>query len=150
MRVDEVSPDGRTWAVTFPPTDAGQQYGCVGLYDPAARRVTARTCETAQLRFSPDGRHLVGGFFDNGSARAVQVLDDRLDVVRTYDPGPAVVSRVGWTDAGRVLAATADAAGSAAAWSLVTVAVDGGDPVVEEGPVDGRSPEQLSEFVLSE
>jgi hypothetical protein len=155
LRVDDVSADGRSWAVTFPPSGGDQQHGCVGLYDPATRRVTARTCGSANLRFAPDGRTLVGGFFENGAAAEVQLLDRRLRVVRTYRPADAVVSRVGWSAAGHVLAATATqaaAAGPAApyAWSLVSVPVDAGDPVVVEGPVDGGDPEQLSEYLFSD
>jgi len=86
------------------------------------------------------------------------VLDRQLHVVRTYRPRDALVSRAGWSDAGHLLVATATLAGHGATptWSLVSVPVDagdegdGGDAVVEQGPVPGRDPELLPEFLLSE
>ena len=52
-----------------------------GLYDVAGATVTAVSCKTSSLQFSPDGEHLVGGFYENNMASAVTVLD--LDLGRS-------------------------------------------------------------------
>lgn len=145
-RITGISPDGTRWAVQYA-DDADPQYGCAGVYDPEAARMVARSCETANLAFSPDGEHLLGGFFENNMAGEVAILDLDLDVVGTYDPGPEVVSRVAWADPSHLVAATAGLADSR--WSLVRVGLDGSEVGVVEGPVPGRNPEIATEFLLS-
>lgn len=147
FRVTDVSPDGGTWAVDLPPA-AGEQFGCVGLYDVASAEVTARSCATSGLRFSADGEHLVGSRGDNNMSGTVTVVDRDLRTVLTYDPARQVVSRFGWADATHLLAATADVDGSR--WALLEVPIDGGEPTVVDGPAPGRSPERVAEYLLSD
>lgn len=146
LRVTDVSPDGETWAVTFPPA-ADEQYGCAGLYDTAAGEVTARSCEASGLQFSPDGQHLLSGFYENNMAGEVTMLDRDLEVVGTVDPSPEVVSRAAWADDTHVLAVLAGLEDSR--WSLVRVPLGGGDPETIAGPVRGGNPETLSEYLPS-
>jgi hypothetical protein len=147
LRVEDVSPAGDLWAVSFPPGD-GEQYGCSGLYAPSTDRVVARSCKVWGLKFSPDGEHLLSGFYENNMASEVTVVDRDLRMVGTFDPAPEVISRAGWADAAHVLAAVAGLADNR--WSLVRVGLDGGDPEVVAGPDDGRNPETVNEFLPSE
>jgi hypothetical protein len=147
LRITDVSPDGGTWAVVFPPAE-GRQYGCVGLYEPAADEVTARSCNASALEFSPDGRHLLSGYYENNMAGSVSVLDRELRVVRDIDPGRRVISRAAWSDANHVLAVVAGLDDNR--WSLVRYSLDGGDPETVAGPVAGRNPEILTEYLPSE
>lgn len=147
MRVTDVSPDGETWAVAFPPPE-GEQYPCVGLYEPATDEVTARSCTVGGLGFSPDGRHLLSGFYENNMAGTVSVLDRELRVVRTVDPGEMVISRAAWADDSHVLAVLAGLEDHR--WTLVRYPLDGGDPETVAGPVRGGNPEILSEYLPSE
>jgi len=55
FRVEDVSPDGGLWAVTFVPTADHEQYGCFGLYDPEAGTITQRACDAAPLGCAPVG-----------------------------------------------------------------------------------------------
>ncbi len=147
LRVTDVSPDGETWAVSFPPAEDGQ-YGCGGLYDPATDQVTARSCDASGLEFSPDGRHLLSGVYENNMAGEVTVLDRDLEVVSRVSPSPQVVSRAAWADDTHVLAALVGLEDNR--WSLVRVPLDGGDPETVAGPVRGGNPEMLSEYLPSE
>jgi hypothetical protein len=147
LRVSDVSPDERTWAVAFPP-HREQQYGCAGLYDVASATVTARTCATANLRFSPDGEHLVGGYFENNMASEVTVLDRRLRPVLTYAPAQRVVVRVTWADATHLLAAVVGLADQR--WSLERVDIGDGTSTTLAGPAAGGNPEITSAYLFSE
>jgi hypothetical protein len=147
MRVTDVSADGDLWAVQYA-DDADPQYGCSGLYDPQASELVARSCDTSGLRFSPDGQHLLGMRGDNNMAGSADVFDLDLEPVASYSPDPAVVSRAAWADGDHVLVATADWHDNT--WSLVRVGLDGGDPKVLDGPRDGRNPEMVAEYLLSE
>lgn len=145
FRVSDVSVDGETWAVAFPPGE-NQQFGCSGLYDVASGMVTARTCDTSGLRFAPDGQHLEGSRGDNNMAGEVTVLDRDLAPVLTYSPGPQVVSRSGWADPETLLVSISDVEGR---WSLVRVPIDGSAPTTVVGPVQGGNPEIETEFLPS-
>lgn len=147
LRVTAVSPDGRTWAVGFPAASE-QQYGCVGLYDVASAAVTARTCATSNLRFAPDGEHLVGGFFENNMARRVTVLDTRLRPVSTYAPANRAVVRVAWADPTHLLAAVAGVDDQR--WSLERVDIGDGSATTLEGPVAGGNPEITSDYMFGD
>jgi hypothetical protein len=147
MRVTDVSADSDTWAVAFIP-EADQQFGCSGLYDPATDEVTARSCAASGLQFSPDGQHLLSARGDNNMAGSVEVLDRELKVVREIDPGQRVVSRFGWADSSHVLAATVGLDDQQ--WSLERWSLDDAAPEVVAGPVAGRNPEIMSEFLTSE
>jgi hypothetical protein len=147
MRVDDVSPDGSLWAVSYP-DDADPQFGCSGLYDPDADRLVAKNCATSGLRFAPGGEHLLGMRGDNNMAGSVEVFDLDLEQVGSFSPDPAVVSRAAWADADHLVVTTADWHDNQ--WSLVRVAVDGTDPQVLEGPDTGGNPETEVEYLLSE
>jgi len=147
LRVTDVSPDGDTWAVAFPPPQ-GEQYPCVGLYDPADDKVTARSCTAGGLEFSPDGRHLLSGRYENNMAGEVMVLDRALEVVRKVNPAPQVVSRAAWGDTTHVLAVLAGVDDNQ--WTLVRYPLDGGEPETVAGPVRGGNPEMMSEYLPSE
>ena len=147
LRVTDVSPDGETWAVTFPPAK-DEQYGCVGLYDPARDEVTARSCQASGLEFSPDGRHLLSGFYENNMASRVTMLDRDLEVVGEVSASPRVVSRAAWADDTHVLAVLAGLEDNR--WSLVRYSLGGGAPETVDGPVHGGNPEMLSEYLPSE
>lgn len=143
--VDDVSPDGGTWAVAFP-AGKNEQFGCSGLYDVASDSVTARTCETSALRFAPDGQHLEGARGDNNMAGELSVLDLDLAPLLTYSPDPEVVSRSAWADPETLLVSISSFAGQ---WSLVRVPIDGSAPTTVLGPVPGGNPELETEFLPS-
>ena len=149
FRVLDVSPDGGLWAVSFVP-DADHQYGCGGLYDPATDEVVQRSCDVNPVAFSPDGEHLLSGYFENNMTGDVTVVDLDLRPVATFDPagGSAVVSRAAWADADNLLAAVSDWRTSS--WSLERAGLDGGDPKVLAGPDTGGNPETVVEYLLSE
>lgn len=146
LRVHDVSPDGSLWAVQYA-DDADPQYGCAGLYDPVRREMVARSCDTFLLGFSPDGQHLLGGFFENNMAGDVTAYDLDLAEVATFvarDGG--IVAAAAWADPTHVLVAGADL--SANTWELTRVSLDGAGTIVE--PVQpGRSPEIVDEFLFS-
>ncbi|MEP9361945.1 hypothetical protein ABLE68_03195 [Nocardioides sp. CN2-186] len=156
LRVQDVSPDGDLWAVSYAaPEDP--QFGCSGLYDPGAQTMVARSCDTSGLRFSPDGQHLLGMRGDNNMYGEVSTFDLDLEQVGTFTPTgkTAVVSRAGWADATHLLVGVTDwklglADVDTNPWSLVRVGLGGEDPevVTPEGP--GRNPEFVAEFVVSE
>lgn len=148
LRVTDISPDGTTWAVKYA-DDSDPQFGCSGLYDPAADRIIARNCDTALLAFSPDGEHLTGALGDGGTWSSVEIFDHSLHLVRTYDPGhEQVISGWAWGDGGHVLAVVAGLQDHQ--WSLIRFGVDGGDPEVVAGPYHGRNPEGFKEFIPSD
>ena len=144
-----MSPDGRLWAVSFPPPE-GDQFGCSGIYDVETGQVLARNCDTSGLRFAPDGKHLIGMRGDNAMFGQVEVYDEELDQVMVYDPrGGRVVKAASWSDASHLLVVIADL-DSQPEWSLLRVPIDGGDPETVVGPVDGPNPESSSAFWLSD
>lgn len=146
--VTDVSPDGATWAVTFPPASEDEQYGCVGLYDVASRTVTARSCETSNLAFSPDGRHLTGARGDGGPYYAeVSVLDLDLEVVGTIEHPAGFVSDWGWEDPEHLLVSGSDIDG--AAWTLIRVDLDGTVTDTLDGPAAGELPENAQEYLIT-
>lgn len=147
FRVTDVSPDGRTWAVAFPPAGE-EQYGCAGLYDVASAAVVGRTCRVPSLEFSPDGRRVLGAAFENNMTERVTVLDRDLEPVRVYAPAGRVVVRVAWSDPTHLLASVADLDGRR--WSLEEVSVDDGSAVTVDGPAPGGNPEIFSEYAFSE
>lgn len=149
LRVTDVNREGDLWAVEYA-DESDPQFGCAGLYDPQAEQLVARNCDTAALQFSPDGKHLLGGFFDNNMAGAVSTYDLDLEQVGVVDPDgeSGVVSRAGWADAGHLLVSVSD--WQTGTWSLVRFGIDGGDRqvVVPERP--GRNPEMVTEFMLGD
>ncbi|ANH36799.1 hypothetical protein I601_0346 [Nocardioides dokdonensis FR1436] len=145
--VSDVSRDGGTWAVAFRP-GRNEQFGCSGLYDVASDAVVARTCETSNLEFAPDGQHLLGTRGDNNMDGRVTVLDRDLTTVLTYQGvRDMVVSRSAWADAEALLLAVVGFEDQQ--WSLLRVPIDGSDPTTVMGPVDGGNPELESEFLPS-
>ena len=73
------SPDNRILGVGYNGLprgcdDADPQYGCSGLYDPAAATMVARSCETSNLQFAPDGQHLLGMRGDNNMYGSADVF----------------------------------------------------------------------------
>jgi hypothetical protein len=150
LRVAAVSPDGERWAVTFPAGES-EQFGCSGLYDPAAGDVVARNCDTTLWSYSPDGVHLTGARGDNTMWGSVEVLDEDLDVVLSYEPGAGqVVKDWGWADAEHLLVVVVGLDGESPDWSLLRVPIDGGDPEVVAGPVPGPNAEMPSLFIVSD
>ncbi|GAB3199694.1 hypothetical protein GCM10027062_17060 [Nocardioides hungaricus] len=149
FRVTDVSPDGALWAVQYADR-ANEQYGCAGLYDPAAAEMVARSCETAGLRFSPDGKHLLGGFFENNMAGAVSVYDLDLEQVGTFRPAGRtnVVAAASWADAEHLLVAEVDY--ETFEWTLAQVGLDGNGREVVVPTRTGDGPESVDEFLLSE
>ena len=149
LRVAAVSPDGTRWAVTYA-SDEDPQFGCSGIYDPTAEEMLARSCDATVWSFSPDGRRLVSARGDNQMWSSVEVLDETLDVVLSYEPADGqVVKGWGWDDADHLLVEVASL-GAAAQWSVVRVPVDGSEPEVVQGPVPGPDAESASVFVISE
>lgn len=147
-RVTDVSPDGRLWALSFIPR-ANQQYGCVGLFDLHTFTVVARSCDVSGLTFSPDGKHLLGGYYENNMIGDVTVVDLDLQPVGSVatDRG-SVVSRMAWADPDHLLVGVAGLEDGR--WSLQRFELDGRDPETVEGPVDGGNPEQVAEYQFSE
>jgi hypothetical protein len=110
----------------------------------------ARDCSAYSLTFAPDGEHVLSGYGENNMVGNVRVLDLNLRPVLEFDPpGRSVVaSRVAWADADNLLVAVSD--WQHPTWTLERVSLDGGDPKVLDGPVDGRNPETVAEYLLSE
>lgn len=150
FRVLDVSPDGTLWAVAFIPTVEHEQYGCSGLYDPATDEMRARSCAVSGLRFAPDGQHVLSLRGDNNMYAEAATYDLDLRPVGTYAPPgrSTVVSRAAWADPTHLLVAVTDWRTSE--WSLVRVGNDGSQLQTLEGPIAGRNPESVAEFVLSE
>lgn len=148
FRVKDVSPDGTRWAVDHADY-RDPQFGCSGVYDVAADAVVARTCETADLRFAPDGQHLLGQLGDNNAYQGVDVVDARLEAVLRHEPtGGAVVSRAAWSDAGHLLVSSVALDGDV--WTLSRVAIDGSTTEVLDGPAAGGPPELETAYLFSE
>jgi len=147
MRVTDVSPDGKLWAVNLE-RSPDEQFPCVGLYDPAQGAVVARTCTTFDLTFSPDGRHVMGWLGDGNTLSHVTVLDLQLEEVTTITRPGKILSTVGWADAGHawVVSAEIDSTG----WLLEREAIDGSGTEQVTGPVDGPVAETGSAFELSD
>lgn len=140
LQVEDASPQGILWAVSYA-DDADPQFGCAGLYDPASGALVAESCDTASLRFSPDGQHLTGALGDNGSWGSVEVFDTELREVLSFDPpGRQVVTDWAWVDAETLRVVVVDTSGDPQ-WSVVLVPIDGGPTTVETGPTPGEFPE---------
>jgi hypothetical protein len=150
LRVASVSPDAGAWAVTFPPSEESEQFGCSGIYDPAAGVVVARSCDTTVGSLSPDGAHVTGARGDNQMWGSVDVLDTDLEVVASYDSGPDhVVKDWGWADSQHLLVSIV-ALREATEWTLLRVPIDGGEPEVVAGPVRAYNPDWPSAFQISD
>lgn len=147
LRVVDVNADGSLWAVQYD-DDADPQYGCSGLYDPEAREMVARNCDTSGLSFSPDGQHLLGLRGDNNMFGTADVFDLDLQQVGSFAPDPTVVSRAAWADLDHLLVTTANWHDNQ--WSLTRVDLDGSNPTVIDGPAAGGNPEIVVEYLLSE
>ena len=151
LRVAAVSPDGEQWAVTFPPGE-NEQFGCSGVYSPAADLVIAETSDTTFWQFSPDGTQLTGARGDNNMWGSVEVIQwgEGVDPVLTYEPDDGfIVKDWGWADTEHLLVVVAGL-DNPSEWSLLRVPTDGGDPETVVGPVDGPNPERASAFLLSD
>jgi hypothetical protein len=148
-RVIDVNADGSLWAVQYP-NDADPQFGCSGLYDPAADEVVAENCDTSGLRFSPDGQHLIGMRGDNNMVDQVDVFDLELRRVGSYvpDSNDYLVSRAAWADDTHVAVSVVNPRSNR--WWLVSHDIAGGEPEVVVPPFDGGNPESVQEFVFSE
>lgn len=149
LRVTDVNAEGSLWAVQYA-DDADPQFGCSGLYDPSSPQMTARTCDTSGLRFSPDGRHLLGLRGDNNMFGLGSVVDLDLQEVGSYEStnDGNVISRTAWADATHLLVARTD--WKTSTWSLERVDLAWDDPEVVVPEAPGRNPESVQEFVLSE
>lgn len=151
LRVAAVAPDGKTWAVTFPPTEDGDQYGCSGVYNPGAGTVLERSCDATLGAFSPDGAHLTSARGDNQMWGSVEVLDENLDEVLSFEPGAdQVIKDWGWADAAHLLVAVVGLEGDRPDWSLLRVPINGDDPEVLQGPVPGPNAESAPLFLVSD
>lgn len=151
LQVEDASPQGILWAVSYA-DDTDPQFGCAGLYDPASGALVAESCDTASLRFSPDGQHLTGAKGDNASWGSVEVFDTELRQVLSFDPpGRQVVTDWAWADAETLRVVVVDTSGDPQ-WSVVLVPIDGGPTTVELGPTTGAFPEAglPSTFSLSD
>lgn len=149
LRVTDVSPDGDLWAVQVA-DDADPQFGCQGLYDPVAATMVARNCETGPLRFSPDGQHLFGMRGDNNMYGDATIFDLDLQRVSGWvSQGDGdVISRAAWADADHVLVAETNWKSST--WSLAQADLTWQDLRALDGPVEGRNPEMVAEYLFSE
>ncbi len=149
LRVTDVSPDGDLWAVQYA-DDADPQFGCVGLYDPDAAEMVARSCETAGLRFAPDGEHLLGMREDNNMSSDATILDlDLRQVGGCVSEGQGdVIHRSAWADSDHVLVAETN--WETSKWALTEVDLAWADREVLDGPAQGRNPEIVAEYLLSE
>lgn len=149
LRISDVDPTGGRWAVTLPP-GPHEQYGCAAVYELGAESARSTSCEASDLRFAPDGRHLMGMRGDNQMAGQVEVYDQGLQETFVYDPGKGVaVSGAAWGDASHLLVVTATL-DERPRWSLLWVPIDGTAPEVLEGPVDGPNPESGTAFRLAQ
>lgn len=148
LRVTDVSPDGALWAVQYA-DDADPQFGCQGLYDPVAAAMVARNCETGQLRFSPDGQHVLGMRGDNNMFSDASILD--LDLQRVggwVSEGQGdVISRAAWADAEHVLVSETN--WKTSAWTLIEADLTWSGREVLDGPAEGGNPEMVAEYIFS-
>lgn len=149
VRVTDVSPGGELWAVQYA-DDADPQFGCVGLYEPDAARMVARNCETSGLRFSPDGRHLLGARGDNGMLSDATVFDRDLEVVGRWESQGRgdVLKAAGWVDDGHLLAVETNWKDSS--WALVRVDLTWSEREILDSVESGGNPEIMNEFPLSD
>lgn len=149
LSVRDASPDGSLWAVQYP-DDSDPQFGCAGLYDPASSALVAESCDTALLRFSPDGAHLTGAIGDGGAWASVEVFDTDLRQLLSFEPeGDRVVKDWAWADGQSLLVVVSDFSDDPQ-WSVVRVPVDGGPTTVESGPTPGPAPDLGATFLLSD
>lgn len=149
LRVTDVSPKGDLWAVQYA-DDADPQFGCQGLYDPAAADMVARNCETAGLRFSPDGQHLLGMLGDGGTFGVASVLDLDLQPVGGWasEGQGNAIDATAWADAEHILVSETN--WKTSTWTLVEVDLTWTEREVLDGPAKGLAPELYSEYLLSD
>ncbi|WP_296605504.1 hypothetical protein [Nocardioides sp.] len=149
LRVTDVSPDGDLWAVQYA-DDADPQFGCAGLYEPMAARIVARSCETANLTFSPEGQHLLGARGDNAMIGDAAVFDLDLGVVGRWESADRgdVLKSVKWLDAEHLLVVETNWKDSS--WALTRVDLTWSDRAVLDTVENGGNPEMMNEFPLSE
>lgn len=125
----------------------GEQIPCAVVLDPDGTQ-RARTCDTAFLRFSPDGARLQGGSYENDSTARVTLLDTDLETLATIEPtrptgstgstGPTV-SQIAWESSRSLVAVERAQVGDRVSWSLVRYSVDDTDtPEVVAGPILGQ------------
>jgi hypothetical protein len=111
----------------------------------------ARSCDTTLWSYSPDGAHLTGARGDNQMWAAVEVLDEDLEQVLSYEPGDGqVIKDWGWADADHLLVVVVGLEGARPDWSLLRVPIDGGEPEVVEGPIPGPNAESAPFFLVSD
>lgn len=147
FHVDDVSPDGSRWAVSYQAA-ADPQFGCSSLYDPAVDRLVAKNCTTSHLRFSPDGQRLLGMRGDNNTYGDVATYDLSLTRIGRIQLDDEVVSAANWSGSGTLLVATTTLDGTT--WSLNRYAYDARGREVLVAPFRGRVPEAAREFVIAE
>ena len=147
LRVTDINPDGSLWAVQTQAT-TDHELGCAGLYDPAAGRLVARDCQADNLRFSPDGQHLLSAYGENNLMVDPAVFDLDLNMVTPVKPteGGSVVSRMAWVDPTHLLASTVDL--KTRDWVLERIDLSGHEEVLA-GQSPGPAPE-LANYVLSD
>ena len=148
FRVNDISPDGRLWAVHLMP-DADHELGCAGLYDPEADTLVARSCTADNLQFAPDGQHLLSAFGENNVMVDPAVLDLHLKTVTDLSPAArsTVVSRMAWVDPTHVLVGTADV--RTRDWVLERIDLSGHEEVLA-GQSPGPDPERGPAYVFSD
>lgn len=147
LRVASVSADGSRWAVNLPQGE-DEQFGCAGIYDPAAAELVASDCDETLWSFSPDGQRVVSARGDNGMWSTLRVLDAGLGEAAEYGAEGRVYTGWGWQDAEHLLGVTVTT-GATPEWSLVRITVGGQEEVVF-GPVSGPDAEQGPELTISE
>ena len=74
LRIEDVSPDGEQWAVTFPPTVRASSSGARASTSPPPKRDRAPVRHHLLL-FSPDGTHLTAARGDNSMWGSVEVIN---------------------------------------------------------------------------
>jgi hypothetical protein len=85
--------------------------GCSGVMDPASGELVWKSCDYSNLRFSPDGRHVVAdaSYFDGPGSPSLTILDAETgEVVSDFRPTArrtvVGVSQAAWEDDDSVLA----------------------------------------------
>jgi hypothetical protein len=133
----DVSQDGALVAGITSFDEFGQEY-CWGVVSFATGEQLWDTCDAGNLRFSPDGRHVLGidPLLDGPNHSFVQVLD-----ARTGDPVgervDGIVFDEAWTADGDYLAVLGNKRGQS---EIVRLDPDGAAPRREAGPALGEYP----------
>jgi hypothetical protein len=148
LSVTDISPDGSLWAV-HTQGDVDHELGCAGLYDPAADKLVARSCQADNLRFSPDGQHLLSAYGENNMMVSPAVLDLHLKPVADLTPGTrsTAVSRMAWVDPSHVLVSTVDL--KSLDWVLERIDLSGREEVLG-GQSPGPDPETAAAYQFSD